>query len=414
MSKRVFFILCILCFSYPSHAVKYFALFDEDRVCSHFMREQANDPINIIRSFKKTSVVIPSLEFKTDEVFNFLFTLKNQAYSQDDYDDLGEENKLFLEGAMQLNQKLGALNKKLEDNPLIFSKLETFKKLGNTLSRDADPLIFDIIEEYKKQSYRRLDKTLAHVRDLAWKEKNRLFMVVFPEAFFNFFQNPSGFGNFIPFFDDTWKKWLIGASQEIRNVVFFTNAVYTDKEQNISNFDKNFQQFVKNSYDQKEILSAHARYNGLSIIPIFNETFIFYKGKELGRYKKQFILDEDIPVVKSFKGESYLHKKRLLYVPGTNDQKLIPDLFTVEICQDHVKLQNKKKTDMLIIQSASIDIVSDLPNIYEGICIHSDIDVNKSNVYRIFNKKMNRIEKNIVKCQDESLTGLIFQIYNLK
>ena len=366
-----------------------------------------------MKTFKKVSVVIPSIGFTNNEVFDFLFTFKNQSYSQDDYDGLEKESKVFLEEKLQLNQKLEKLNKQLEENPLLFSKLEIFKRFCSVLSRDADPLLFSIIEDYKKQSYQRLFRTLDRIKEFTAQEKDRLWMIVFSEAFFNFFQNPSGFGNFIPFFDDEWKKTMFAASQDMQNVVFFTNAVYAGKEQAISNFDQNFQQFIKSSYDQKEILSTHARYGGLDIIPLFNETFIFYEGQELGSYKKQFILDEDIPVVKSLKGESYLQKGRLMYVPGTNDQKNITDLFSVEICQDHVKIQHKRKSEFLIIQSASIDIVSDLPHIYEGICIHSDIDRDKSNVYRIRDKKISPLEKHIVEYQDEILTSLLFQTYNL-
>jgi len=372
--------------------------------------EEEKNPTEQLRQFKKAAVVIPSLELKNNEIFNFLVTLKTQSYDQSDFDDLDEDSKNFLEARVNLTQQLQSLNNQLEQSPLIFSKLKIFKKLCDNLEKLADPLIFSIVEEYKIQSCKRLNAVTAVIDKVKiLKEEDTLFIVVFPEGFFNFFKNPSEFGSFIPFFDKEWKGIVSEASKKTKNVVIFANIIHSDIKQNVSKFDNNFQEFIKNCYEQKEILSAYAKYEGLEAIPIFNETFVFYAGEELGSYKKQFILDEDIPFMKSSVGEGYLSKERLLYVPGISDQHFAKDLFAIEICQDHIKIQNKKKSRLLIIQSASIDIANNLPDIYEGICVHSDIDIDKCGVYDLSSGKISSIKERACK----QLEGLTFKIYDL-
>jgi len=378
------------------------------------MEVQVQDPsvlVEELRRFQKISVVIPALELENNEIFDFLVTLKNQSYDQDEYDDLEPSSKDYLNSTLDLPQKLEQLNKRMEESPLLFAKLTIFKELCEELEGLVYPIIFSIVERYKEQSYHKLETILDNVAALVEQEKDRLFIVVFPEAFFNFFRNPSGFGNFIPFFDKIWKDKIVAISQKVGNAIFFMNVLHAEEKQQTSNFDTNFQEFIRGCYEQKKILSAYARYEGIDVIPIFNETFVFYRGQELGRYKKQFILDEDIPFMETIEGRNYLTRDRLLYVPGTNNQDFTTDfLFAVEICQDHVKIQHKKRSKLLIIQSASIDIASNLPSLYEGICIHSDIDKNKSSVYRLMSGKMHTTKEQSV----VEMGQLSFQIYNLE
>ena len=371
-----------------------------------------NAPRDQLQDFKKSYVIIPHIDFKNNELFDFLLSLKNNDYTQGDYDDLGEFSKNFLEKKIGLKQKLERLNALLEEKPLLFSKLRLFQNVCTNLSKLSDNPIYKMLNKYKDTSFERLYYAFYSISNLAAIEKDKLFIVVFPEAFFNFFQNRNGFGNFIPFFNENWNKLITKFSKKLKNVIFFTNIIYAGMEQEPSNFEKNFEDFIKENNDQKEILSTYTEYKDtmLNVIPIFNETFIFHEGNKLGSYKKRFILDGDIPFMRDSNNHRYLSRDRLIYVPGASNQKLTSNLFSVEICQDHTRIQKKEKSDFLIIQSASNTLEEDLAKRYEGVCIHSDVDDSTSAVYNCKDGKINRIKEHRIK---ENGGNLTLKIYNL-
>ena len=88
-------------------------------------------------------------------------------------------------------------------------------------------------------------------------------------------------------------------------------------------------------------------------------------------------------MIKDINGHSYLGKKRFLYIPGSENQKIYKHFFNIEICQDHDKLEVKPFSRFLIVQSASTNIRGDLETLYRGICVHADIEAEKSSVYYI-------------------------------
>lgn len=349
-------------------------------------QQKPEEKIEIIKNFPNVSIVIPSLDFTTNDVFEFLIALKNKQYDLFDFNELCSEKGSYMDSVIEkLNLK--KLKEKLEKFDLkdFFGTLEAAKEISEKLSKNVDELIVEIIDQQKEESFRRISTCINSIYSLAKEDENRLFIVVFPEAFFNFFQNPTGMGNFIPFFDENWREIITVRSKESNNVLLFINIIYADKKRKANNFSEDFhdltQQYVKNPLTQKQILTTYKDNLFLSVVPVFNETFVFYKGEELDHYVKQFIIDEDFSFMKNFNGHSYLSQDTLLYVPGKSTQNSISNLFAIEICQDHRSIQKKQRSNLLILQSASINIDTDLPKNYSGIFIHSDIDKAQRAVY---------------------------------
>jgi len=376
---------------------------------------QDKEPSNLddIKNLKSAYVVIPTMRFETENLTDYMISLKNGDIDQDSYEDLNLKDKLFLQQNLDLENKLLKLKSKLDsisqkqeaivienfcggyngdilkkepnDLNIIFNKLNAFKKFHEDLQKKIDPLIRKEVERYRIQSYSRIEEYLQNIDKLIKSNKNNLYIIVFPEAFFNYFQHTSGFGNFIPFLDKKWMDIFLNSSKENENAVFIPNVIYEDKETSVRDFKNNFDTFIKQSYNQKMILQDYYQAQpDTSVVPIFNETFVFYKGKVQQNYKKQYILDEDIPMMKDDQGFSYLGKKSFLYVPGTDNQTMYKNFFNIEICQDHEKIDIRKvASKFLVVQSASININRELVDFYTGICIHSDIDGDKSTVYNI-------------------------------
>ena len=383
--RRRLFILCLLFLNNPVFGVEEEK--DSKMAKSEVLSSGFGDLDSIIPEIKskKISVLLPEVVLEEHKLFNVLFALKTNSYDDIEIEDLDADTISVLEKELGLGLEMERLKKSIHEDTNIISALKGFQKVSKRFERKVDPLIIRVLERYRQDSYQRLESTLRDIGENTekGKEDDHLFMVVLPEAFFNYFKTPQGFGSFIPFADKRWLRMITQASTAHKNVIFVANIIHVDDEQDKSKFEINFRQFIAGSYNQKGILSDYYRYHN-KITPIFNETFVFYCGAILGCYKKQYILDEDVPMLKTHEGDSFLGKQNFLYTPGNHDQALLKGLFSVQVCQDHVRIQEEIKSPYFILQSASIDVRGDLKTKFRnGTCIHSDIDSGKSKVYHL-------------------------------
>jgi predicted amidohydrolase len=237
-------------------------------------------------------------------------------------------------------------------------------------------------------------------------EENQIFFIVFPEAFFNYFKHPNGIGDFIPSSFEEIKDFL-EFSKKFKNIIFIPNIIYMDNLVKKNTFEKNFKTFGNHSYTQTKIIGLYDKYkDDEDIIPIFNETFVLFNGEILKSYKKQYILDQDIPIFTSENKSSYvIWDEKCMYIPGLENQ-INSTTLAIEICQDHYRLpiDQTPKSRMLIVQSATINLRSDLKNNYSGICIHADILKGSSSCLKIEAQKEKLITPKNIK----------FDIYNIK
>jgi len=230
--------------------------------------------------------------------------------------------------------------------------------------------------------------------------EDEMFIAVFPEAFFNYFSHPDNIGNFIPFLNTDFKDFFKQISQEHSNVLFIPNIIYIGEEVPKNVFGENFKIFGQHSYTQSKIIGLYDKYKNEELIkPIFNETFVFLNGEILKSYKKQYILDQDMPIFPSEGGSSYvIWDERCLYVPGMQNQVKSKTL-SIEICQDHYGLPIKETPDsrIMVIQSATINLRPDLKDNYSGLCIHADIIKGISSCLKIDKTKEENIAPTLEK-----------------
>jgi hypothetical protein len=370
--------------------------------------------------YEYKKIVIPTLQFDKDNILKLLTNIKRGDFDSNSIEDLDldEEKKNEIKDFISEKLKLNIIKNKIfnsqlkEDHPFdIFAKISSY---SHSKKEKVDELIKEFLLNQQKSLLLRVDEFIKNAELITQNNPKNMLIFVLPEAFFNYFNNPDGIGNFIPFSDkDIFFNSISTFSYKNKNTLFVGNFVYADKESQIDAFLEDFNDFSICSYNQSNIIKNHnAQRERLKeeqnpkMIPIFNESFILFQGKIIVNYKKRFILDEDIPL-------EYLNdliKKKgwscPVYTPGNRKQKT-PEDFYIEICQDHAMIpdQDKKKAKMFFVQSATINVnPKRLQNIINGLLIHSDIQPKESEVFSISSKKQNIIR---IKTEEEMLLSRI-------
>lgn len=357
--------------------------------------------------YKCKKIVIPTLRIDKENILELLTNIKRGDFNPQSIDDLDldeqETNQIKDFISEQLNLKVikdKVLKFKTEENPFdIFAKVSCY---SYSRKEKANELIKVYLLNQQKSLLKRVNEFINVAEMISQNNPKNMFIFVLPEAFFNYFNNPDGIGNFIPFADkNIFFDAISNFSSKNKNTLFVGNFVYADQESKIDTFLDDFNDFSIHSYNQSNIIKNHnAQRDRLNeepeskMIPIFNESFVLFKGDTIVNYKKRFILDEDIPLeyfnslIKKI-GWSYP-----VYTPGNKNQKTLDDCY-IEICQDHAMIpdQEKRTSKMFVVQSATISVNAErFKNKINGLLIHSDIQANESKVFYINSEKIIRIQ----------------------
>lgn len=347
--------------------------------------------------YKYKKVIIPSSKFSKNNMLELLSQIKSGDVDKYYLEDLSlepEETKKIkdlISNLLSLDKTKEIIyKKKLEETHTWDIVANIFSHL-KILQKKSHKLIEDCLKDQQDSLLWRLDRFINNAELIAQKNSNHFLIFVLPEAFFNFFNNPNLIGNFIPFHSkDIFFEKISSFSRKNSNALFVGNFVYASKESAIKTFSDTFDDFLKHSYNQSGIIKKYfAQKHRITedpdakMIPIFNESFILFKGEQILTHRKRFILDEDMPL-------EYLDsiiKKRgwayPIYTPGYKDQQKLDD-FYIEICQDHAMIFDKKKSKITFIQSASVEVNPErLKNTIDGLFVHSDIESKDSKVFTI-------------------------------
>jgi hypothetical protein len=308
------------------------------------------------RSQEKSVLITTFHLIEENPLLNFIYDIQTEVFSQESFEDIQELDSEMAKNIVsiitQYNVKFEEQNKSKTN---YLEKLDLSKKHMTSLRKALDPFISEIIREQEKISTNRLQEALTQIDEYIKGKENEFFIIVFPEAFFNYHQNPKGFGNFIPFSDNnSWDKTFTEWSLKHSNTLLIPNVIYIDKTLKREAYKENFECFIKTSYKQENILSLYDHYvDAIDINNIINESHAYFNGESLYRYQKRFILDEDIPLGKDNNGNLYLGSGKYLYIPGAENQRC-SNLFEIQICQDHMNVTPSLNSMFFILQSASI------------------------------------------------------------
>lgn len=267
----------------------------------------------------------------------------------------------FAEMFKNLEETIGVNFFKEELEKQIIEQKDTIKLRGK--------IFFNGLEDFIK------DKDIA----------DKFVICVTQEAFLNYFNNPNGIGDFIPFEQEDYYNFVDNLKQFSKtypNFIFVPNLIYraiaTKEDIDLSN--KNFESLKNKAFHQSNLLH---RFYGLKdnkkigeINMIRNQSCIYWRGQRFSNYDKEYVLESDIPF--NFYPNDF-------YFPGNNSEnqtKEINRFFSMEICQDHIE---KSKADLYnlssvihIVQSATIDLAHH--NITKSKCtgLIAHVDSNSS------------------------------------
>ena len=226
------------------------------------------------------------------------------------------------------------------------------------------------------------------------KENNfadKFVICVTQEAFLNYFDNPNGIGDFIPFEQEDYYNFVDNLKQFSKtypNFILVPNLIYrsiaTKGDIELSN--KNFEGLKNKAFHQSNLLH---RFYGLTvnqkdndIYIIRNQSCIYWRGHRFSNYDKEYVLESDIPF--NFYPNDF-------YFPGDNSENQTKEMnrfFSIEICQDHIE---KSKVDLYdlssiihIVQSATIDLAHN--NISKSKCTvliaHADSNSDYTEIWK--------------------------------
>lgn len=278
----------------------------------------------------------------------------------------------------------------IKEKGMTYDGYINFAEIFKTLEKTVEVKFFK--KELEKQIIEQKDmiklrgKIFFNGLDLFIKENNladKFVICVTQEAFLNYFDNPNGIGDFIPFERadyDSFIDSLKNFSKTYSNFILIPNLIYrsiaTKGDIELSN--KNFEGFKNKAFQQSNLLH---RFYGLKdskgeINMIRNQSFVYWKGHRFSNYDKEYVLESDIPF--NFYPNDF-------YFPGDNSENKFKEMnrfFSIEICQDHIE---KSKADLYnlssvihIVQSATIDLAHH--NITKSKCtgLIAHVDSNSS------------------------------------
>lgn len=207
-----------------------------------------------------------------------------------------------------------------------------------------------------------MDHFLVKAKEIAKKFPTSQCIFVLHEGFFNYMENPSQVGNFIPFSSEVKKKLeekIKNFLTENTNVIFVMNIIYNEDDISQSDINKRMHYYINNEFNNnQETIKNKFKLENLNFI--VNRSFIFAPHKKPVFYDKFHILDEDF---------LFSYYKESTYLPGLQAKQRILDDTTLRICQDYT-YNRSLDTPILIVQSATIDAADSLPN---KLIIHADI-----------------------------------------
>ena len=338
----------------------------------------------ILQNYSKKTVVIPVRYHTNDTYLDFLSSASKGNIDYDLFDDLTEDNQIFLEKKLDLKKRHTFLTKKWNESEVnLLIKIQNTQNHIVKMQEIAEILLIEKIKELRNEFKNDTEKIIEDMKRLCVRNTNTFFLFVFPEAYFNYMHNISRLGNFIPYKNEEKIKWINVVkkfTEENKNSLVVGNLIHIGNIEKINNYRENFLEFIVHSYNQKSILENYYKYDELNIRPIFNQSFVFNNGEQLFSHYKRFILDEDLPLIKLESILDLTLEDRLIYVPGLGNQEKHED-FYIEICQDHAMAKDKnEKAKIKIIQSATLSISEPLLNKLSGLFIHSDINYSECEV----------------------------------
>ena len=159
------------------------------------------------------------------------------------------------------------------------------------------------------------------------------------------------------------------------NLAIFYNVVHCDTPTTVGDLKVNFDEYRNNNCFQAEILKSY--YNkspGFECTPVYNETFVFFRGAQVNRYKKQRILDEDLFMVQRYFQKNLYH----MYVPGAKSSSVSSvsqgNTYSIQICDDHrnpvdtpYQTESRIPKYALILQSSTINTRANIASLFAGL-----------------------------------------------
>jgi len=342
------------------------------------------------------------------EKMNDLYNLSLKNYDDENLDFVDNKiKKDFLEYSKESlkNIKKEILSIVQEDKEDIGMKYDSFIKISTLLNNVQDKSKKFIQGNIKKSLLKqeeicseRIKLFFNHCNDFV-KDINKkdFVIIVMQEALLNYFKNPEGMGNFLPFNEENYKKFmknLSDFSDFYKNVFFIPNVIYKKLVPDLKLYEKNFEELaqIKHSYfDTKFIVD---RFENLKMqkkpsYAIQNESFLSWQNNHFSHYQKQYILDGDIPL--NYYPDDFYVPGMVAHVQNEEWQKI----FTIEICQDHyrkARLEDYNPSSLFhIVQSATIPLERQTfkNKQYTGMIIHADVKAeNNETLFYLLGKEI--------------------------
>lgn len=329
-----------------------------------------------------------SLHEGLDEITNILSPIKEKGMTYGNYIKFAEMFK-------NLEETIGVNFFKEELEKQIIEQKDTIKLRGE--------IFFNGLEDFIK------DKDIA----------DKFVICVTQEAFLNYFNNPNGIGDFIPFEQEDYYNFVDNLKQFSKtypNFIFVPNLIYraiaTKEDIDLSN--KNFEGLKNKAFHQSNLLH---RFYGLKdnkkigeINMIRNQSCIYWRGQRFSNYDKEYVLESDIPF--NFYPNDF-------YFPGNNSENQTKEMnrfFSMEICQDHIEKSKTNLYDLYsvihIVQSATIDLAHQ--NIYNnkctGLIAHADSNSGYTEIWRYISGKGECLQT----LATSDLNGFTFKVWNIQ
>lgn len=332
------------------------------------------------------------------EEMNDLYNLSLKKYYDDNLNFVSQDiKKNFLEYSKEslkdLKPKIFGILGDKEDNIINYN---SFIKLSVLLNNSQENLQKFIQENIKERLFKqekicseRIKSFFNNCNDFAKDiDKKDFVIIVMQEALLNYFKNPEGLGNFLPFNEDNYKQFMVNLSEFsdfYKNVFFIPNVIYKKLVSDLKPYEKNFEELaqIKHSYfDTKFIVD---RFENLKMqkkpsYAIQNESFLSWQNNHFSHYQKQYILDGDVPL--NYYPDDF-------YVPGIGTHiknKEWSKIFTIEICQDHyrkTRLEDYEPFSLFhVVQSATIPLETEIfkNKQYTGMIIHADMKTENNEI----------------------------------
>ena len=376
---------------------------------SPIVKQDIQDLISAFNGEKSLHVItarVNSELFEKDlEDLTNLYNLYKKNFSAIDPDGL--DSSLKEQFSTSFNKKLNSYMTKLSIEVTKEKNLNAVVAVGALVSEyqfEFEPFFKDRLKEnilkQREKCRERINIFFEELNEHLKKINNQEhILVTMQEAFLNYFNNPPGIGDFLPFEEEDYNSFLKSLSQfstKYQNVLFVPNVIYSKKISSYDYYKELFNELVKTSYfEASKVVERFDDLRGSNIedaSAIQNKSFLFWRGHQFFEHQKKYILNTDIPL------EWFPNH---FYFPGSDvhtQNKGIGTYFSIDICQDHVRKAHSERylpsSIFYIVQSASIDLENSVlrDKKYTGIVIHADAKEEKSEVLSYINGKETLIE----------------------